>query len=187
VDIPTVRARFGTGRPNGLIRPYRGHRGLSDEWDDGVAERGDAGMNAVAIDPRPIRVVIVDDTEDLRFLLRHALERAGMEVVGEAGDGRAGIEVVSETQPDVVLLDLAMPVLDGRAALPRICREAPDARVVVLSGFGADLMSEELLELGAFGYVEKGHSISRIVEFIEDVVSAPPRTRPPGTILRLVL
>jgi len=91
----------------------------------------ETAMMAQARVPRPIRVVIVDDTEDLRFLLRTALTRAGMEVVAEAPDGRLGIDAVRETQPDVVLLDLAMPVMDGRAALPQIRREAPAARIIV--------------------------------------------------------
>src|SRR5689334_8239527 len=98
---------------------------------NGVDTRVETGMNAVALIPRPIRVAIVDDTEDLRFLLRHALERGGMEVVAEAGNGAEGIDVARETQPDVVLLDLAMPVLDGREALPRIRREAPTARIII--------------------------------------------------------
>jgi DNA-binding NarL/FixJ family response regulator len=143
-------------------------------------------MNAVALVPRPIRVAIVDDTEDLRFLLRHALERGGMEVVAEAGNGLEGIDAARETQPDVVLLDLAMPVLDGRAALPRIRREAPRARIIVLSGFGADLLSDELLALGAVGYIEKGHSVRRIVEYVEDAVTRPLDPRPAGAVLRLV-
>jgi DNA-binding NarL/FixJ family response regulator len=143
-------------------------------------------MNAVALIPRPIRVAIVDDTEDLRFLLRTALERGGMEVVAEAGNGREGIEVVRESQPDVVLLDLAMPVLDGRAALPRIRRDAPEARIIVLSGFGANLLSDELLALGADGYIEKGQSIRKIVQYVEDAASTPRKPRPPGAILRLV-
>jgi len=143
-------------------------------------------MNAVAVIPRPIRVAIVDDTEDLRFLLRHALERGGMEVVAEAGDGRQGIQAVRDTQPDVVLLDLAMPVLDGRAALPSLRREAPRARIIVLSGFGADLLSDELLALGADGYIEKGHSVRRIVQYVEDAASRAAHPRPAGAVLRLV-
>jgi CheY-like chemotaxis protein len=62
---------------------------------------------------RTARVVVIDDFTDVRYLLRVALGRGGMNVVGGAGDGRAGIEVVREHRPDVVLLDLAMPVMDG--------------------------------------------------------------------------
>ena len=61
----------------------------------------------------PLRAVVVDDTADLRELMRLALTRGGFEVVGEAGDGRAGIETVREQRPDLVLLDLSMPVMDG--------------------------------------------------------------------------
>ena len=82
-------------------------------------------MNATAARTRPVRVVIVDDTYDLRELLRLALTRGGMEVVGEAGDGLAGIEAVRLERPDVVLLDLSMPVMDGLEALPSIRRLVP--------------------------------------------------------------
>ena len=143
-------------------------------------------MNALAVAPRPITVAIVDDTEDIRFLVGAALSRGGMSVVGEAGDGMLGIEVVSQTQPDVVLLDLAMPVMDGRTALPHIRQAAPEARIIILSGFGADLLSEEMIALGADGYIEKGHSMRRIVQYVEDAATKPAVTRPPGRILRLV-
>jgi len=143
-------------------------------------------MNAVAPVPRPIKVAIVDDTEDLRFLLRTALTRGGMEVVAEAPDGSVGIQVVRDTQPDVVLLDLAMPVMDGRAALPQIRRAAPGARIIVLSGFGADLLSDDLLALGADGYIEKGNSLRRIVQYVEDAAAAPGLNRRPGPVLRLL-
>jgi DNA-binding NarL/FixJ family response regulator len=149
-------------------------------------EHDGMGTNAEALVPRPIRVVIVDDTDDLRFLLRTALTRGGMEVVAEAADGRAGIDVVRDTQPDVVLLDLAMPVMDGRAALPQLRRAAPSTRIIVLSGFGADLCSDELLALGGDGYIEKGHSLRGIVQYVEDTASAPEVTRPPGQVLRVV-
>jgi len=85
-------------------------------------------MSAAAPRTRPVRVVIVDDTDDLRELLRLALSRGGMEVVGEAGDGLAGIEAVRLEQPDVVLLDLSMPVMDGLEALPRIRHLVPAVR-----------------------------------------------------------
>jgi len=143
-------------------------------------------MNAVALVARPVRVVIIDDTEDLRFLLRTALTRAGLEVAAEAADGRAGIEVVREEQPDVVLLDLAMPVMDGRAALPHLRSAAPSARIVVLSGFGADLVSDEMLALGADGYIEKGHPLRGIVRYVEEAAATPRDARPPGPVLRLV-
>lgn len=127
-------------------------------------------MTAVTNPTVSRRVVIVDDTPDLRALLRIALERAGYVVVGEAGDGRAGIDVVREQRPDLVMLDLSMPVLDGLEALPPIRRLVPDGTIVVLSGFGPTIMSERALARGADGYVQKGASLRSIVESVNGLV-----------------
>ena len=121
------------------------------------------------LDPA-VRVVIIDDTEDLRELLRFALERAGMDVIGEAADGRAGIEVVRADPPDLVLLDLSMPVMDGLEALPHVRRLAPHARIVVLSGFEAGQMADRALATGADGYLQKGMPLARIVERLREIV-----------------
>ncbi len=135
------------------------------------------------------RVVIVDDTDDLRELLRLAFTRGGYDVVGEAAHGRQGIEVVRETRPDLVLLDLSMPGMGGLEALPSIRRSVPDATVVVLSGFGAPQMSERALAVGADGYVQKGASLDSILTYVDTLTSrgpgpreraAPPAPPPPG-------
>lgn len=130
---------------------------------------------------RPRRVVIIDDTQDLRELLKLALLRGGFDVVAEAGDGRAGIEVVRETRPDVVLLDLAMPVMDGIEALPTIRRLCPAAKIVVLSGFGAQQMSARAVAAGADGYVQKGAPLNTILDYVRDMTSGGPR-RPARTL-----
>ncbi|HYY12230.1 MAG TPA: response regulator transcription factor, partial [Kineosporiaceae bacterium] len=105
----------------------------------------------------PLRVVLVDDTPDIRLLLRAALEGGGgFEVVGAAGDGAAGVEVVAATRPDLVLVDLAMPVLDGLEALPALRRACPSAHLVVFSGFGSAAVEARTRAAGADAYLQKG-------------------------------
>ena len=116
---------------------------------------------------RRLRAVIIDDTPDLRELLGLAMRRRKVfEVVGEAGDGARGIEVVRSTRPDVVVLDLAMPVMDGLEALPALKQLVPDAVILVLSGFGADALTEQALAGGAADYIQKGVPLFDIVERI---------------------
>jgi signal transduction histidine kinase len=116
-------------------------------------------------------VVLVDDTEDLRHLMRIALKRAGFEVVGEAGDGAAGIEVAQAEVPDLVVLDLSMPVMDGLEALPIIRQSCPDATIVVMSGFGATQMTEKAIARGADGYLQKGAPLTTVVQYLGDAIA----------------
>ncbi len=134
------------------------------------------------------RVLIVDDTPDIRFLVRLVLDQDGrFEVVGEAGDGAEAIEAAGRLQPDVVLLDLAMPVMDGLEALPGICVQSPSSKVVVLSGFNASEMKAEAMSLGAASYLEKGGIGERLVPHIlqhfpdrhDASPTAPGRAPPP--------
>jgi signal transduction histidine kinase/DNA-binding NarL/FixJ family response regulator len=126
-------------------------------------------VNALAAKPPPQRVVVIDDTADLRDLLKIALTRGGFQVVGEAGDGQQGIDMVRLHRPDVVLLDLAMPVMDGIEALPQIRRLCPKGKIVVLSGFGAQHMSERAVSAGADGYVQKGAPLNTILDYVREV------------------
>jgi DNA-binding NarL/FixJ family response regulator len=105
----------------------------------------------VARGTRPeITVVLVDDEPGVRLLTRLALEEdAGIEILGEAADGRAGVEMVTAMQPDVVLLDIEMPVLDGLTALPEIRNACPDSHVVVVSAADPDRSADAALAAGA--------------------------------------
>ena len=110
-------------------------------------------------------VVLADDTPEIRTLLRLTLEDHGnIEVVGEAGDGREAVEIVTELQPNALVLDLAMPVMDGFQAIPEVRRNAPGTKIIVLSAFEKSLMSERALSLGADMYFEKGISFFDLAE-----------------------
>jgi CheY-like chemotaxis protein len=117
------------------------------------------------------RVLVVDDAEDLRMLLRARMEtRNGLTVVGEAADGLAAVELASELQPDLVMLDLAMPRMDGLEALPLIRAAVPGVRVIVLSGFNQSTLAEKAMEAGADKYVVKGGSMRQLLELVDTVL-----------------
>jgi two-component system chemotaxis response regulator CheY len=100
-------------------------------------------------------VLLCDDSRALRMLAAGQLDEAGFEVVGEAGNGLEAVERYRELRPDLVLLDLVMPELDGRQALVRILEHDPAARVVILSSLGAQGDIAECLRLGARSYLQK--------------------------------
>jgi DNA-binding NarL/FixJ family response regulator len=110
-----------------------------------------------------IRVLVCDDVAAFRALMRYTLqEDLGIEVVGEAADGVAAIAAAERLQPDVVLLDLTMPILDGIDAIPAVLERAPGTRVVALSGWGAERMGDAAREQGAVAYVEKTGDVQAI-------------------------
>lgn len=120
---------------------------------------------------KPWSVLLVDDTEDLRFIMRRLLQASPkFRVEAEAENGQAAIEVASRVQPDLVLLDLLMPVMDGWEALPRIRAKCPRARIVVVSGQDRTMMERRALELGASAYIEKGTPSPEIVRTLMGVM-----------------
>lgn len=130
------------------------------------------------------RVLLADDTPDIRALLRLVLSRQeDFEVVAEAADGREAVALAQEHRPDLVLLDLAMPVMDGLEAIPGVRAAAPDCRIVVLSGFNADQMADEALAAGADAYLEKGTPPMRLVSELRSICGlrevVPPTPPPP--------
>ena len=111
----------------------------------------------------PISVVVCDDVPELRQLARAVLEESGdMAVVAEAGDGREAIEVIERHQPDVVVLDLSMPEMDGLEAIPLIHQVAPATEIVVFSGFEEGRVAEVALRLKASRYVRKGAPLEEL-------------------------
>jgi DNA-binding NarL/FixJ family response regulator len=126
---------------------------------------------SVATDVRP-RVLITDDQTLFRSGLAKLLEAdKRIQVVGEAGDGEEAIEMVDSVAPDVVLMDLKMPNLDGVEATARITAAHPEVKVLVLTTFDADNHFIQALKAGASGYVLKDSEPDAIVSSILAVVS----------------
>ena len=114
-----------------------------------------------------IRILLVDDQAILREGLRTILSaQADFMVVGEAANGREALERAADAKPDVVLMDLKMPVLDGVAATKRIRATLPDCRVVALTTFDDDELVLEGLRAGAVGYLLKDATSEKLVEAI---------------------
>jgi DNA-binding NarL/FixJ family response regulator len=115
----------------------------------------------------PIRVLLVDDQTLFRAGLRTLLStRPEVEVVGDAENGEAALAVAAQTRPDVVLMDLKMPVLDGVAATRRLRVQLPTCRVVALTTFEDDELVFEGLRAGAVGYLLKDAPIGTLVDAI---------------------
>ena len=104
----------------------------------------------------PIRVLLVDDHAVVREGLRAFLElQEGIEVAGEAGDGQEGVAAAERLRPDVVLMDLVMPRLDGVGAMRELRRRLPGVRVIVLTSFADDEQLLPAVQAGAAGYLLK--------------------------------
>src|SRR5947209_15384492 len=116
------------------------------------------------------RILLVDDHPLTRSALAGLLQQHGFEIAGEAADGEEAIARAREIQPDLVLLDLSMPGLDGLSALPRLREAAPGCEVVVLTASGTEENLLAAIRGGAAGYLLKTESPDRIAEFLEGVV-----------------
>jgi DNA-binding NarL/FixJ family response regulator len=122
-------------------------------------------------------ILICDDNDAVRDLLGVIIGTSlGMRVAGEAADGNAAIVEALRLQPDVILLDLAMPHRSGLDALPELRRVAPHAQIIVFSGFAGASVAEQVIALGAASYLEKGALPEAIIATIEQAlgVSASP-------------
>ncbi len=104
----------------------------------------------------PARVLLVDDDPDIRHVVRLYLQRVdAIEVVGEAADGQAAVDQARDLQPDIVLLDVMMPVMSGHEAIPDVLDVSPRSMIVMLSALHAGTQEDAALSAGAFAYVEK--------------------------------
>jgi DNA-binding NarL/FixJ family response regulator len=126
-------------------------------------------------------VLVVDD---------HALVRAGLvallrnadriEVVGAAADGREGVELATRLEPDVILMDLSMPVLDGLSATRLIRESSPSSRVVVLTSFADPQHRSDAIAAGAVGYLQKGCESGDIITAVRSAAGGTQRLVTPA-------
>ena len=131
-------------------------------------------MDAAASPSTPVRVLIADD----HHLFTQALEAIlatdeRVEVVGRAHDGEVVVELARSLRPDVVLMDIGMPGVDGIEATKRIRRDRQDARVLILTGSSSSADVDRAKRAGAAGYVTKDHVTAELVEAILDAAGRP--------------
>lgn len=118
-----------------------------------------------------VKILIADDHKIVREGLCAMFARqAGMEVVGEAEDGVAAIRVARELRPDVVIIDVNMPNMDGIDAARRLLNELPETKIIALSMYAKKVFVTKMLEVGASGYLLKGVAFSELAEAVNTVM-----------------
>jgi DNA-binding NarL/FixJ family response regulator len=117
----------------------------------------------------PLQVILADDHPMFRQGLKAILERMGIEVKGEASDGRQAVELTRKLQPDVAVLDLSMPLMNGIGAAREIVREKSKTKIVLLTMHTEDQYVLEALRSGVRGYVLKTRAAEELVQAIRDV------------------
>ncbi len=135
--------------------------------------RSYANVQAPVMDAgtRPCRVALADDHAIFRQGLRSLLEQKGIEVTGDAADGGQALQLVQETQPDVAVLDLSMPVMSGLEVARELGRLAPRIRTILLTMHTEEVYVLEALRVGVWGYVLKAQAAADVIEAIRQVAS----------------
>jgi DNA-binding NarL/FixJ family response regulator len=126
----------------------------------------------------PVRVLLADDHRMLRETLRRSLADFGVEVVGEAADGREAVEQAAALRPEVVLMDVTMPVLDGIEATREIRERVPDTSVVMLTMHADDEMVVRAIRAGASGYLVKDCSVEEVAGTVRRVAAGQTALSP---------
>ncbi|MBI5409560.1 MAG: response regulator transcription factor [Nitrospirae bacterium] len=117
-----------------------------------------------------IKIFLADDHRIMREGLRAMLEKkGGLEVIGEAGDGRTAVRLVKEMRPDIIIMDIGMPELNGIEATRRIIKNCPGVKIIALSIHSDKRLVSEMLKAGASGYVLKEAAFSELIDAIHTV------------------
>ncbi len=119
---------------------------------------------------RPITVVLCDDVAEVRSALHDVLApEPSIVIVGEADNGRGCVQVVGQLDPDIVVIDLSMPGMDGFEAIPALVREAPRTGIIAISGLGGDGMRDTVIGLGADRYLEKESAPGQLAAVVSEL------------------
>jgi DNA-binding NarL/FixJ family response regulator len=122
-----------------------------------------------------LKVLVVDDNEDSRFLLRKRLGgKRQFQIVGEASNGAEAVDLVQELEPDIVIMDVRMPAMDGVEATRRIKERFPDTSVLAYSGFRDLEQMDAMREAGAVGYVLKDAPAEELIMRLQDSAAQDP-------------
>jgi two-component system, chemotaxis family, chemotaxis protein CheY len=121
-------------------------------------------------DPAMARILIVDDAKFMRITLSNILTKADHEIIGEGENGREAVNLYRELHPDLVTMDITMPVMSGLDAVKEIKSEFPDAKVIMCSAMGQQKMVVEAIEAGAKDFIVKPFDENRVVEAISRVL-----------------
>ncbi len=117
------------------------------------------------------KVLVVDDASFMRVTIKNILEANGHEMIGEAGDGAEAIEKYESLKPELVILDITMPEMNGIEALKKIKEKDPDAKVIICSAMGYQQMLAQAIECGAEEFIVKPFEASQLVAAIEKVMA----------------
>jgi DNA-binding NarL/FixJ family response regulator len=116
----------------------------------------------------PVRILVADDHQVVRTGLRTLLEsKSGWQVCAEAGNGREAVEKASQLKPDVAVLDIAMPLLNGVEATRQIRKLSPQTEILILTMHDSDLLVQEVLEAGAHGYILKDDADRNLIAAVD--------------------
>ena len=129
-------------------------------------------------DPAPIRLMLADDHKMLREGLRRSMVERGFDVVGEARDGAEAVELANSLRPDVILMDVSMPEIDGVEATRQIRERQPDVRIVMLTMHADQDVLADAIRAGANGYLVKDCSTDEIASAIETVAGGETALSP---------
>jgi two-component system, chemotaxis family, chemotaxis protein CheY len=126
---------------------------------------GQVGGRAMA------KILIVDDAKFMRITLSNILKKSNHEIIGEGENGKEALELYRKLRPDVVTLDITMPIMNGLEAVKAIKQEDPDAKIIICSAMGQQKMVVEAIEAGALDFIVKPFDESRVIDAVNRVLS----------------